>query len=230
MDAARFVSTLPAIFTAFPSSEHPLDRRYGRIVDEVGGLTRENNLALIGHAASLLAPGECYVEVGTYRGASLLAALVGNPAAHAVAIDSFDFREGSREGVEASLERFGLAGRAEIVAGDAFEVVPAGALAGRRVGVWYYDALHTYEAQLEGLRIAEPHLAPGALIVVDDTDWEQVGRAVDDYLAGQPRARRVLSIDGKERGQPQWWEGVEVLAWTGEDRASTPAAATSPRR
>ena len=81
------------------------------------------------------------------------------------------------------------------------------------VGAWYYDALHTYDSQLEGLRIAEPHLAPGALLIVDDTDWEQVARAMDDYLADQPRARRILTIDGKEPGSPQWWEGMQVLVW-----------------
>jgi hypothetical protein len=36
---------------------------------------------------------------------------------------------------------------------------------------------------------------------------------MDDYLAEQPRASRVLTIDGKDRGFPQWWEGMQVLRW-----------------
>ncbi len=103
----------------------------------------------------------------------------------------------------------------ELVVGDAFELVPAGALADTRIGVWYYDAAHSYEAQLDGLRIAEPLLVPGALVIVDDTDWDDVDRAMDDYLAEQPRARRILTIDGKSRGAPQWWEGMQVLVWDG---------------
>ena len=82
-----------------------------------------------------------------------------------------------------------------------------------QIGVWYYDAAHSYEAQLEGLRIAEPLLAAGALVIVDDTDWEDVDRAMEAYLAEQPRARRILTIDGKTRGAPQWWEGMQVLVW-----------------
>ena len=99
--------------------------------------------------------------------------------------------------------------------GDAFELVPAGALGDISIGVWYYDASHSYEAQLEGLRIAEPLLAPGALVVVDDTDWDDVARAMDDYVAEQPRARRIVTLDGKDRGAPQWWEGMQVLRWDG---------------
>lgn len=213
MDPDVFARELPLLFDDYPRSVHPRDRRFRRVVDEVEGLTRENNLALLALAASLLEPGESYVEVGTWLGTSLIAALLGNTQADVVAIDSFAFRDGSRAQLEENLERFGLGGRAEILEGDLFELAPAGALAGRRVGVWYYDALHTYEAQLEGLRIVRPYLVAGALIVVDDTDWEQVGRSIEDFLAEEPRARRLVSIEGKDSGFPQWWEGVEVLAW-----------------
>jgi len=49
-----------------------------------------------------------------------------------------------------------------------FETVPGGVLGERRVGVWYYDAAHDYESQVQGLRIAEPHLVPGALLIIDE--------------------------------------------------------------
>jgi hypothetical protein len=58
-------------------------------------------------------------------------------------------------------------------------------------------------------------------MIVDDTDWTDVERAMDDYLAGQPRAKRILTIDGKSRGFPHWWEGMQVLVWDGG--AQTPA-------
>ena len=80
---------------------------------------------------------------------------------------------------------------------------------------YYYDAAHDCESQLNGLRLVEPHLVPGALMIVDDADWDRVARAMDDYLAAQPRARRLLTIDGKDRGQPWWWEGMQVLVWDG---------------
>jgi predicted O-methyltransferase YrrM len=131
-----------------------------------------------------------------------------------VGIDSFGFRDASLEKVEANLADFGIE-PPRILVGDVFDLVRGGALDGTKIGAWYYDAAHSYDAQLEGLRIAEPLLVPGALVVVDDTDWEQVERAIDDYLASQPRARRILAIDGSTRGAPHWWEGMQVLAWGG---------------
>lgn len=212
MRTQAFLDGLERLFEDFPRSEHPLDRRFAPVVEGVENLARENNLALLNHAASCLEEGEAYVEVGVFHGASLIAAMLGNEERRFVGIDTFEFRDASREKVVANLARFGL-DPPEIVVGDAFELLPAGALADTRVGVWYYDASHSYEAQLEGLRIAEPLLVPGALVIVDDSDWEDVERAIDDYLAEQPRARQLLTVDGSSRGAPHWWEGMRVLVW-----------------
>ena len=213
MDAERFLRDLPGLFDDFPHSEHPRDRRFAPIL-ELENLTSENVLALLNLAASCLGRDETYVEIGVYHGASLIAAMLGNEERRFVGIDSFALRDGSLENVEGNLDRFGLP-RPELLVGDAFELVPSGALDGTPVGLWYYDAAHDYDSQVEGLRIAEPLLVPGALVVVDDTDWTDVERAMDDYLAGQPRARRLLTIEGKDRGHPQWWEGMQVLVWDG---------------
>jgi predicted O-methyltransferase YrrM len=212
VDAERFLEELPRLFDDFPRSEHPRDRRFQPVADEVQNLARENNLALLNLAASCLGPGEAYVEVGVYHGASLIAAMLGNEDKRFVGIDSFAFRDTSLEKIKANLARYDLS-VPKIVVGDAFELVPGGALDGTKVGVWYYDAAHSFDAQVEGLRIAEPHLAEGALLIADDTDWDDVDRAMDAYLAEQPCARRILTIDGSTRGAPQWWEGMQVLVW-----------------
>jgi len=212
VNADRFLEALPRLFEDYPSSEHPLDRRFAPIVEEVENLAAENVLALLNLAAACLGPDEAYVEVGVFHGASLIAAMLGNEGKRFVGIDSFAFRDASLEKVERNFAHFGLP-RPELLVGDAFELVPRGSLGSTRIGLWYYDAAHDYESQLQGLRIAEPWLAPGALLIVDDTDWTDVERAMDDYLAAQPRARRILTIEGKERGFPQWWEGMQVLVW-----------------
>ena len=214
MNAERFLEELPRLFEDFPASEHPIDRRFAPIAEEVENLACENNLALLNVAAACLEGDEAYVEIGVFHGASLIAAMLGNEGKRFVGIDRFAFRDASLDRVHANLARFDLV-PPEIVVGDAFELVPSGALADTSIGVWYYDASHSYEAQLEGLRIAEPLLVSGALVIVDDADCDDVARAMDDYIVEQPRARRLLTVDGKSRGAPQWWEGMQVLVWDG---------------
>ena len=223
MDVERFAAELPLLFEDFPRSEHPKGRRFEDILEAVPNLACENNLALVNLAASLLPPGECYVEVGTYAGASLIAAERGNGGKEFVAVDDFSFApltvrgrklpQASRRALEDNLRRFGADANVAILEGDAFEVLETCTLSGRTVGVYYYDGPHAYEEQLRGMRAIEPYLADRALVIVDDTDWEHVARATRDYLAAQPRARLLLEIGGADRGLPQWWEGVQAVAW-----------------
>ena len=221
MDVERFAAELPRLFDDFPRSEHPRERRFDDVVAGVPNLAEENVLALLNLGASLLGSGESYVEVGSYYGASLIGAMRSNTGDF-VAIDLFSFAAhevkgrklpaASREGLEENLRRFGLEG-ATILEGDAFEVIEGGLLGDRRVGVYYYDGPHDYDSQVRGLRAIEPWLTDEALLVVDDHDWEQVDRATRDYLDSQPKARLLFEIGGANKGQPQWWEGVAVLAW-----------------
>jgi protein O-GlcNAc transferase len=221
VDVERFADELPQLFDDFPRSESPRGRRFDDIVEAIPNLATENVLALLNLAASLLAPGESYVEVGSFYGASLIGAMREN-AGDFVAIDAFTFTVAEvrgrklpparRAGLEESLRRFGSE-HAAILEGDAFEVIEGGALADRRVGVFYWDGPHDYESQLRGPRAVEPWLAEKALIVIDDYDWDEVARATRDYVDAEPRAELLFEIPGEGGDQLQWWDGVAVVGW-----------------
>jgi predicted O-methyltransferase YrrM len=223
MDTSRFAAELQGLFDDYPRSEHPRGRRFHDLVEGIPNLATENTLAVIELAASLLGPGESYVEAGTYMGASLIAAARGG-ARDPVAIDHFDFGPmtvsgrdlpaASRAQLEANLERFGV--NATILEGDTLDVLRGGGLAGCTVGVFYYDACHDYQPQLEALRLVEPYLADEALLIVDDSDWDDVRRAIDDYLAAQPRATVLADVAGAAGSQDWWWDGMAVLGWRAE--------------
>jgi protein O-GlcNAc transferase len=211
--AENLLRELNELFDDAQAADEPRDERFAKVLAAVPGLARANNLALLNAAARCVGPHEIYVEVGAFRGSSLIGAMLGNDDAEFLAIDDFSRGGSSREELEANLARFGLAERVTILEGDAFEILRSGDLADRRIGVYYYDAAHTYEEQLEGLLLAEPYLADEALLIVDDTDWDFVDAAVRDYDAQRPNVRSVLRQSGKDRGHPAWWEGVEVLEW-----------------
>jgi hypothetical protein len=220
VDVDRFAAELPGLFDDFPRSETPRRERFDDVIDGIPNLATENVLALLNLAASCLGADESYVEVGSFYGASLIGAMRGNTGDF-VAIDRFSFDvpevrgrplpHASREGLEQGLARFG-AESATILEGDAFELIEGGALAGRRVGVYYWDGPHDYEGQLRGMRAVEPWLAPEAVIVVDDYDWEAVARATHDYVAAEPAAELLMEIGGEAAGQVWWWDGVAVVA------------------
>jgi len=222
VDPARFAAELPRLFDDFPSSEEPHGARFDDIVSDVPNLARENNFVLINLAASLLEAGESYLEAGAFWGASLVAAARGNAAVDLLAIDNFSFGSvteidrtvpaADRAELERTLERHGVA--ATILEGDTNDVLASGTLAGKSIGVFYYDACHDYDRQLEALRLVEPVLASPALVIVDDSEWKEVRDSVRDYVGAEPRAELLLEIPGREAGYPHWWHGMMVVAWS----------------
>jgi methyltransferase family protein len=222
LDTARFAAELPGLFDDFPRSQVPKGRRFDDVIEGIPNLATENVLALLNLAASLLAPGESYVEVGSFFGASLIGAMRGNEGDF-VAIDRFKFDvpkvrgrklpKTSRAGLEESLTRFG-AEQAAILEGDAFELIEGGALGDRRVGVYYWDGPHDHDGQLRGMRAIEPWLAADALILIDDYDWETVSAATHDFVAAEPRAELLVEIAGEAGDHVWWWDGVAAVAWS----------------
>ena len=83
-----FLRELPGLFDDYPRSPEPRDRRFREVLDAVDGLSEENNMALLNLAATHLGDGEAYVEAGSHKGRSLIAATLGNEA-RAHGIDAF---------------------------------------------------------------------------------------------------------------------------------------------
>ena len=129
-----------------------------------------------------------------------------------VALDNWSMAKGHAEQLDANLERHGLR-QPTILEGDAFETLRGGVLDGRRSAPTTTTTATSTSSSSRAFALSSRISPPPALVIVDDTDWERVERAVDDYLAQQPRATEILRTDGKDRGHPEWWEGMRVLRW-----------------
>jgi predicted O-methyltransferase YrrM len=210
MDVERVLRELPGLFAAFPRSETPLDRRLQPLCQAVEGLSEENNLVLLALAAGCLEDGEAYLEAGSYRGRSLIAAALGG-ARTAIGIDNFSFDDSDPAGLAANLERFGVGDRVRVIDGDTVAVLRKGGLP--PVGVFFYDADHSTEATRAALDAVRPLLSPSALIVMDDAEWPKVRAATDAFVEANREAALGLRIAGRADGQPWWWDGMDLVAW-----------------
>lgn len=116
------------------------------------------------------------VEFGTSFGIGtihLAAAVRDNGSGRVI---STELHPAKAEQARANLAQAGLADVAEVVTGDAMQILAA---AGPPIGFALLDGWK--ELYLDLLRVIEPRLTPGALVAADDTD--AFGAAVADYLA-----------------------------------------------
>jgi predicted O-methyltransferase YrrM len=220
MEVAAFAADLPRRFGGDVLADHPVDRRFATVVDRVPGMSTEHAITVLDLAVEHLTQDECYLEVGSYRGRSLVGAMMSHPQRRAVAVESFDEfgvdRVKSRLEVDRTLRDFGCEGRVEFVVGDAFRLVRPGFVR-QPVGAYFYDGAHSRVAQHLGLAVAEALLADEALVIIDDFSWPQVRSATTSYLRSHPGYRVVAEMTAEQDFDPRWCNGLLVLAWRRPD-------------
>lgn len=237
MDTARFArlfeEEFPASKRAVPDSPLLRTRILRHLVDpcpDVAGMASPRKMRLLKLAVSLLpADGsECYLEVGTYQGKSLIAALKGNPGRRGVCVDNFsEFNEASDRPdnlaiLRQNLKRHSLESRVTVFEAD-FRDLFARSVREHLippVGVYFYDGAHDDDSQYDGIRLVEPLLSDTAVVIVDD--WR---RAEDSGSYAEEATRRAIedsqhdwSIDWVLPARCNadfalWWNGVAVLTF-----------------
>lgn len=213
----------------------------------LGGFSGEQLVtALCLLAGRLSVADACYLEIGVFQGLTLLSVAAANPELPCFGIDDFSqFDRGGRNRgiVESRRAALGLSNAAVIDLDyeKALDGLPAH-VGGRKVGVLFVDGPHDYRSQLLSIVLALPHLAPDAVIVVDDCNYAHVRQANRDFLVAFPEFRLLfeaytprhpmnMTPDEEARARRGWWNGVNVLVrdperrlarhepLTGDDRA-----------
>lgn len=215
MDLSAFVDELPAAYDGDFYGTLPSDR-FDAVVASVDGMSTAHSLTLLNEAVRHLGPDEYYLEVGSYRGRSLIGAMLGHDHDRFVAIENFrEFGVPVDEAehlVLQTLLEWGVRYRVRFLRGEAFRMLPRGVLPGP-VGVYFYDGAHSRLAQYLGLALAEPWLADNALVIVDDSSWPQVASSTRSYMDAHPGYELLFDFRAKEDFDPLWCNGVKVFAW-----------------
>ncbi len=225
MDVQRFFETLgPRYYAwgtvfAYPRTAE----QHCRILDRVQGMTTPSVMQLLSTAVECLDPNECYLEVGTWRGATFIGALQGSATAHGYAIDDDTMDEHDHDDRASAdvwrehVDHFGLTNRAHYITGSTPEVwTRPGLTDGRPVGVYLFDGdKSTPEAALDGLIGAAPFLSDTALIVIDDANTTQIRIAAMNFIRRYLRHSLVL-MDLPTPGNcwAGFWNGLLVLGWS----------------
>lgn len=195
-------------------------------VPDVEGMASARKLTFLRTLASCLPRdgSECYLEVGTFQGKSLIATLRGNVGVVGVACDNFSewndpVEPQNARALRTNLVRHGLTESVRFFDED-FRTLLA-AWADRDLplaGVYFFDGPHDEQSQYDGIALAEPVLADRALVVVDDWrnapdsgSWAEAGtrRAIAD---SSNRWRFEHLLPARRNGDRDlWWNGLAVL-------------------
>ena len=193
------------------TSTHPADRSLSHILAEIPGMATENKLRLLNCAVASLDAGEVYVEVGCYKGASLVGAAAANPHARIFACDNFSQFDGAADALRRTLDAHTAPGQVTFLDMDFRAFLAAAPWAPARIGAYFYDGGHSFADQYDGVALAIPHLADDAVIIIDDTN-KRAARSANNLIArALPNFKLVLDLRTPRNHSPTWWNGIQIF-------------------
>ena len=194
-------------------SRHPSDRSLSNILKQVPGMATENKLALLNAAVGALGENEVYVEVGCYKGASIVGAARGNPGARMFACDNFSQFDGVAEALRRTLDVHTAPGQVTFHDLDFRSFFTNAPWRPARIGAYFYEGGHSFRDQYDGVALALPYLADDAVIIIDDTN-KRAARSANQLV---PRAisgfELILDLRTAGNHSPTWWNGIQVYRY-----------------
>ena len=185
---------------------------------DVTGMSSPRVCALLNALVRRMDPEECYLEVGTWQGLTLLSAALGNFGRTCIGCDKFRlWGRYTGWGVRARLALERNIGRYRGSTADIlFHAVSSRRLFAERrisspVGVYFYDGDHSYRGTRANLVAATPFLSDRAVILVDDWNDPAIRAASFDGLGEAGLSilwHRELAGDHSRAG---WWNGLAVF-------------------
>ncbi|MGB8682292.1 MAG: class I SAM-dependent methyltransferase [Candidatus Binatus sp.] len=194
-------------------STHPADRSLSHILGEIPGMATENKLRLLNCAVASLDEGEVYVEVGCYKGASLVGAAASNPRPRIFACDNFSQFDGAADALRRTLDAHTAPGQVTFHDIDFRDFLAAAPWRPAKIGAYFYDGGHSFADQYDGVALAIPHLADDALVIVDDTN-KRAARSANNLVAHVlTNFDLILDLRTSRNHSPTWWNGVQVYRY-----------------
>jgi predicted O-methyltransferase YrrM len=167
----------------------------------------------------------CYLEIGVFKGLTLTSVgKVLSKDIQVLGIDNFALfdKEGKNQGIIKDALAQHQVTNAQLINEDYEDALAhlEKYIGDKKVGVYFIDGPHDYRSQLMCLELARKHLAPGAVIFVDDSNYEHVRQANADFLISHPEFKLIYenytpthpeNLKDTTEVREGWWDGINII-------------------
>ena len=202
-------TTLDLKNTTLPTQDQLIKNRLKGLCSKVRRMSTFSIGAIINLIVTMMPDKLSYVNVGVWNGFSLFSGMAGNPNKKCIGIDNFSQFGSPKSEFLSNFEKQKsnkhLFYQMDYV--DYFNEKHTD-----EIGFYFYDGQHSRENQFKGLKIAEPYLAKGGFILVDDVNLERVMEGTNDFLkASRYKYNLVAHKHTSHNRHPTFWNGILLM-------------------
>ena len=161
---------------------------------DINGMVGCCTIQILNYCVNNISSGNCYLEVGTFQGMSLIGASLNNKHIKCYGVENFseDFKDNwenfkdikdikdinNKFILDYNIKKYNATNCIHVNEDFISFFKEKNDINGEKVSVYFYDGPHTYSDQVLGLQMAIPVLADEAIIFVDDFKCENVQKSI----------------------------------------------------
>jgi hypothetical protein len=189
---------------AFDDAEKLKSKIPAEYIEKLTGLASPKIWHLLNN---LCAQSENYLEIGTYMGSSLMAALYGNDHVSATAVDNFCMKPHTRGHFFANVKDL----KFTFIEQDCFTINPT--IFVKPIALYFYDGRHDYADQYKAISHFLPAMKDEFVYVCDD--WNNSPVQEGTFKAIEDLGLDIVEMEERKnklmKDKDGWWCGIVAL-------------------
>jgi len=165
--------------------------------------------AMINEGVSQMPDTQVFVNIGVWHGFTLLSGMVNNPQKKCIGVDDFSEFGGPRD---VFIERFNKYKGPKHYFYEMDYLEYFSTVHKEPIGFYVYDGNHSYENQINGLRVAEPFFSKNCIILIDDVNYDEARQGTTDFILSSSYEYQII-LDETTSCNSHFtlWNGVIIL-------------------
>ena len=164
---------------------------------------------IINKICQKLNENENYVNIGVWKGFSLIAGML-NTNCKVYGNDNFSQFGGPKEEFTKKFNSLKDEKKHFFYECDYKDFFKEFEKLKKSISFYYYDGEHSYKNQFENLIIAKDYFKSGTIILVDDTNFQEVESGTKDFISKYPNEYKILKDikTANNHCHPSYWNGL----------------------
>lgn len=189
-------------------------------IDNNDSYSGKKILELIITATEIFCKKNVYLEIGVFRGNTLINNAINNKNSICYGIDNFSLFNETRQNEKIVKNKIKVNNLKNVkLVNDDFE--NAVKKIKQKIGVLFIDGPHDYRSQLIALLKYEKLLAKDCIIIIDDANYFHVRKATQDFLETNSNyyllmekytGKHIANSKNKKKFQNGYWNGINVIS------------------
>ena len=185
-------------------------KEFANIMKNIEGMSTIANAWIINQIASNLGENQNYVNIGCWKGFSLIAGMIDTKCS-VYGVDNFAWKEEGKKDFYKNFRKYSKSNHI-FYEGDYLNFLKNWEKEKKFINFYFYDGPHTYKDQLQALELASQFFKSGTIILVDDTNWNEPRLATLEFISKTNKQYELLyDLKCNHAKHPTFWNGLIIL-------------------